>query len=71
MSQPTDKDPPGLDQLAKRYMELWQDQLAAMSADPELLAGMSRLMSGALAQGMAGMAPVYTQPRTTDRPSAR
>jgi hypothetical protein len=70
MSQPTDKDPPGLDQLAKRYMELWQDQLAAMSADPELLAGMSRFMSGALAQGMAGMAPVYTQPRTADRPSA-
>ncbi|MGQ0675830.1 MAG: hypothetical protein ACT4N4_07060 [Rhodospirillales bacterium] len=65
MSQPSDKDAPGagvpgLDQLAKRYMDLWQDQLAAMAADPELLASMSRLMAGAFAAGVSAM-PGFAQ----------
>jgi hypothetical protein len=74
------RDAPGLDQLARRYLELWQDQLAAMAGDPELLATFQRLMSGALAAGFAavppGFAGGYTAPPqgpaagTRDEPAA-
>src|SRR5689334_8062037 len=40
-------EPPDLADLAKRYLDLWQDQLIAMAADPELAEGMARLL-GAL-----------------------
>jgi hypothetical protein len=50
---------PGLDQLARRYMELWQDQLAAMAGDPELLATFQRLVTGALAAGFAAAPPGF------------
>jgi hypothetical protein len=31
--------PPDLEALARRYVELWQDQIAATAADPELTEG--------------------------------
>jgi hypothetical protein len=45
-------DTPNLDDLAKRYLDLWQEQLRVMAADPETIASVSRLfeaMSGAAA----------------------
>lgn len=44
-----------LDELAQRYLDLWQDQMSALAADPEVAAAMER----ALHQGMpsAGAAP--------------
>jgi uncharacterized small protein (DUF1192 family) len=42
-------EPPDLDTLARRYIDLWQEQVAAMAADPE----MSELM-GRLIQAMTG-----------------
>jgi hypothetical protein len=37
--------PPDLEDLARRYLDLWQEQLRAMSADPETLASMGRMLS--------------------------
>jgi len=36
--------PPDLEALARRYVELWQDQIAATAADPELTEGLARMM---------------------------
>ena len=36
--------PPDLEALARRYVELWQDQMAAAAADPELTEALVRLM---------------------------
>ncbi|GGF08021.1 hypothetical protein GCM10011611_11830 [Aliidongia dinghuensis] len=36
--------PPDLEALARRYVELWQDQVAATAVDPELTDGLTRLM---------------------------
>jgi hypothetical protein len=38
-------EPPDLANLAKRYVDLWQDQLSAMAADPELAESMARLLA--------------------------
>jgi hypothetical protein len=38
-------EPPDLANLAKRYVDLWQDQLSAMAADPELAESMARLFA--------------------------
>ena len=48
--------PPDLETLARRYVELWQDQIAAAAADPELteaLVRMMQLMGGGLAASTA------------------
>src|SRR5271168_4750175 len=48
--------PPDLEALARRYVELWQDQIAAAAADPELteaLVRMMQLMGGGLATSTA------------------
>ncbi|HLY58112.1 MAG TPA: hypothetical protein VKS60_21295 [Stellaceae bacterium] len=34
--------PPDLSALARRYVELWQDQLAAVAADPEMADTLAR-----------------------------
>jgi hypothetical protein len=36
--------PPDLEALARRYVELWQDQIAAAAADPELTEALVRMM---------------------------
>src|SRR5579859_6000968 len=36
--------PPDLEALARRYVELWQDQIAATAVDPELTDGLARMM---------------------------
>lgn len=49
-------DTPDLDDLAKRYLDLWQEQLRAMASDPETVASVSRLfaaMSGTTGAGAA------------------
>jgi len=38
-------EPPDLQSLAKRYLDLWQDQLRAMAADPETMATFARMLS--------------------------
>ncbi len=38
-------EPPDLASLAKRYVDLWQDQLIAMAADPDLAKAFARLMA--------------------------
>lgn len=63
-------DTPDLDDLAKRYLDLWQEQLRVMAADPETVASVSRLfetMSGASAAGdksgaAGGMPPMPANP---------
>lgn len=50
---------PDLDTLAKRYLDLWQDQVAAMAADPELSETMMRLWQNAAAAGPAGWAQLW------------
>ncbi len=39
-------EPPDLANLAKRYLDLWQEQLIAMAADPDLADGLARLLAG-------------------------
>src|SRR5579883_75831 len=39
-------EPPDLASLAKRYLDLWQEQLIAMAADPDLAESLSRLLAG-------------------------
>ena len=50
---------PDLDTLARRYLDLWQDQVAAMAADPELSETMMRLWQNAAAAGPAGWAQLW------------
>src|SRR5215831_20247999 len=38
-------DPPDLSALAKRYVDLWQDQLIALAAHPELAEGLARVLA--------------------------
>src|SRR5882724_8669343 len=38
-------EPPDLAALAKRYVDLWQDQLIALAAHPELAEGLARLLA--------------------------
>ncbi|HXZ01743.1 MAG TPA: hypothetical protein VEI03_17240 [Stellaceae bacterium] len=39
-------EPPDLASLAKRYLDLWQEQLIAMAADPDLAENLARLLAG-------------------------
>src|SRR5688572_21234720 len=52
-------DPPDFDTLARRYVDLWQEQVAAMAADPELSDLMGRLVQ-AMAMGPAGVMAMWT-----------
>jgi hypothetical protein len=48
-------DNPDIDELAERYLDLWQDQLSALAGDPEFAEMMTRLM-GSSAAAMPGTA---------------
>lgn len=49
--------PPEIDELAKRYLDLWQEHLSGMAADPEWGAAMTRLFAAFIspAMGPGGM----------------
>jgi hypothetical protein len=49
--------PPDLETLSRRFLDLWQDQMTAMAADPEMAEVMTRLM-GMTAPGMAAFMPL-------------
>lgn len=56
-------DVPDWDDLAKRYVDLWQQHVTALSADQELAAQFARLMQGMAAQGAPGAAnPLLANP---------
>ena len=38
-------EPPEIEELAKRYLDLWQDHVSGLSNDPEWMAAMTRLFS--------------------------
>jgi len=42
-------EPPDLDALARRYLDLWQDQMTAMAGDPTLATALGRLFETAAA----------------------
>lgn len=50
-------EPPDLQDLAKRYLDLWQDQLRAMAADPDTMASVARMLSAAAGQSGPEGAP--------------
>src|SRR5262245_55909636 len=50
-------EPPDLDTLARRYLDLWQEQVAAMAADPEMSDLMGRLLQAMTAGPGAAMMP--------------
>lgn len=57
-------EPPDLDALAKRYLDLWQDQLGAISKDretAEIMAQTIELMNAG-ATAFASMAAVHDNP---------
>ncbi|WP_244909347.1 hypothetical protein [Nitrospirillum viridazoti] len=49
---PTPGEPPSVESLARRYLDLWQDQWAAMAADPDMTGAFARLVR-ALGQATA------------------
>lgn len=53
---PTSPAAPTVEDLAKRVMDLWQEQMAAIAADPDLMRQMARMMAAspfpAMMQGM-------------------
>jgi hypothetical protein len=48
-------DNPDLDELAERYLDLWQDQLSTLAGDPEFAEVITRLMASS-ATAMPGAA---------------
>ena len=38
-------EPPEIEELAKRYLDLWQDHVSGLSEDPEWMAAITRLFS--------------------------
>ena len=44
--------PPEINELAKRYLDLWQEHLTGMAADPEWGAAMTRLFAAFISPAM-------------------
>ena len=65
---PPMSDTPDLENLARRFLDLWQDQLAAMASDPEAAESLNRLMA---LEGPAGaaFATAYGQIRPGESPA--
>jgi hypothetical protein len=51
-------EPPDVDTLARRFLQLWQEQLTLMAADPELVDGLAKLFAGLAAN--AGSAAILS-----------
>src|SRR3954469_15247825 len=56
MANSSDSDPPTLESLARRYLDLWQDQWSALAVDPDVAENFARLFQ-IMGQGVAAMAP--------------
>ena len=56
-------DKADIDELARRYLDLWQDQMAAFAADPEVAETMNRLAAAAGASAPAAWAERRPAPR--------
>ena len=56
MASSSDFDPPTLESLARRYLDLWQDQWSALAVDPDVAENFARLFQ-IMGQGAAAMAP--------------
>ena len=52
-------EPPSLDELAKRFLDLWQDQIAAVAADPDMAHTLGRYAQIWAAMGPAGLAGIW------------
>jgi hypothetical protein len=61
MDDTDDSAPPSLDSLARRYLDLWQDQWTAAAADPEVIENFVRLFQ-MMGQGAASFAPFFLGP---------
>ena len=61
-------DTPDLENLARRFLDLWQDQLAAMASDPEAAESLNRLMALA-GPARATFATAYGQNRPGGPPA--
>jgi hypothetical protein len=60
-------DAPDLEALARRYLDLWQDQMAAMANDPAVVEALSRTFA-LMTQGAAAFAHAAEDaPRPSDR----
>jgi hypothetical protein len=55
----TADEPPSLDELAKRYLDLWQDQMTALAADPETARLMGRSLQLWASAGPAGWQGIW------------
>jgi hypothetical protein len=53
-------EPPDLDTLARRYLDLWQEQVAAVAADPELTQTYAHLAQAMSALGPAGWMSLWS-----------
>lgn len=53
-------EPPDLETLARRYLDLWQDQVSALAADPEFTETLGRMLQVSAALGPAGWMSVWT-----------
>lgn len=42
---PQDADTPDLEDLARRYVDLWQDQMTALAGDPEFAQSLQKVMA--------------------------
>jgi hypothetical protein len=69
-------EPPDLETLARRYLDLWQDQVSALAADPEFTETLGRLLQVSAALGPAGWMSLWTaaaaglQPQKGQNPHA-
>jgi hypothetical protein len=64
-------DSPDLDALAKRYLELWNQQMGQMAGDPALAGAMAQALNEtfkAMSQGMAVYAKGFAKPGEADGP---
>ena len=64
-------EPPDLATLAKRYVDLWQEQLIAMAADPDLAQALLRLLATVGPRGRPPPRGTMTAGMTVSRPGPR
>jgi len=53
-------EPPDLETLARRYLDLWQDQVSALAADPEFTETLGRMLQVSAALGPAGWMSLWS-----------
>jgi hypothetical protein len=63
-------EPPDLSALAKRYVDLWQDQLIAMAADPVLAESTARLLAALVPSAWPGQADDDVGPHRAAAPGS-